>query len=107
MIKMTDYGGSNWYAGEFHKIIMAEIKMDSGYFDRPETKKILWRILWLTCGLSLVLGLFVKQKSYFPLDDFYGFYALLGFLVSGISILIVKGLGFVLKRKENHYDDDA
>jgi hypothetical protein len=82
---------------------MPETNMDSGYFDRPGTKKLLWKILWITCAFSLILGLFVKQKSYFPIDDFYGFYALLGFLVCGVSIIISKGVGFILKRKENHY----
>ena len=86
---------------------MPETNMDNGYFDRQETKKLLWNILWITCGLSLVLGLFVKQKSYFPIDDFYGFYALLGFMACAFSIIISKGVGFIFKRKENHYDVDA
>ncbi len=86
---------------------MAKTKTDinPGFFDRPEVKKRLWQIMWILCGLSLLLELFVKRKSHFPpIDSIFGFYALLGFVSCTISILVAKGLGFFLKKKEDYYD---
>lgn len=85
---------------------MEKTKINEGYFDQPKTKKLLWRILWGLCGLSVILELFIHRKSHFPVDSFFGFYAVLGFLACTVCILVAKGLGFFLKKEVDYYDDD-
>ncbi len=85
---------------------MKETKIDEGYFDQPKTRKMLWRVLWGTCGLSVVLEFFIHRESHFPIDNFFGFYAVLGFLACTGCILLAKGLGFFLKKKVDYYAND-
>ncbi len=84
---------------------MAKIDIDSGYFDQPKTKKLLWRLLWAVCIISLLLDLFIHPHHHFYVEKIPGFYSLLGFVACAAAILIAKGLGSFLKKKENYYDD--
>jgi len=85
---------------------MREKEIRPGYFDRPETRKKLWRFLWGFCLLTLVLELFVHREKHFPQEDFFGFYALLGFAACLACILVAKGVGFFLKVPTDYYDDE-
>ncbi len=85
---------------------MPEPEIDGGVFDRPQTRKVLWWILWGVCALSLALEPFIHRKNHFPQEDFFGFYAVLGFLACAICILVAKGLGFFLKKDVTYYEDD-
>lgn len=83
----------------------SEIKIDEGYFDRPKTQKMLWRLLWGFCALTVVLEAFIHREHHFAMDNFYGFYAVLGFVACSVCILVAKALGLVLKVKEGYYDE--
>jgi hypothetical protein len=85
---------------------MQQTKIEAGYFDRPQTKKMLWRILWGACALSVILEFFIHRKNHFPQEDFFGFYAVLGFAACSVCILVAKALGFFLKAKVDYYDDN-
>lgn len=85
---------------------MANHETGQGYFDRPETKKKLWLLLWAFCALTVVLELFVHREPHFAQEDFFGFYAILGFLACLACILAAKGLGLFLKARTNYYDDE-
>ncbi|MBW6521483.1 MAG: hypothetical protein K0A99_10850 [Desulfoarculaceae bacterium] len=85
---------------------MPETVINSGYFDQPKTKKLLWRLLWFVCILSLVLEFFVHRHTNFPQEDFFGFYGLLGFIACSASILLAKVLALFLKKEEDYYDAD-
>jgi hypothetical protein len=85
---------------------MPETEMKPGYFDRPQTKKMLWWLLWGVCALSLVLEPFIHRQNHFQQEDFFGFYAVLGFLACLVCILVAKGLSFFLKKSVNYYEDD-
>ncbi len=80
--------------------------IDQGYFDRPETKKMLWRVLWGFCALTVILELFVHKHPHFEQEKLFAFSGLLGFIACALLILIAKGLGFFLKAKVDYYDDD-
>lgn len=84
-----------------------ETNFDPGFFDREATRKWLWRLLWGLCGLSLVLEPLVHREPHFDYEGFFGFYALLGFIACAACILVAKGLGLFLKKRECYYDDDA
>lgn len=85
---------------------MQETKINGGYFDQPGTRKLLWRILWGACIVSVILELFIQRPSHFPIDDFFGFYAVLGFTACVACILVAKALGLFLKKKVDYYDAD-
>jgi len=79
-------------------------KKEFDYFDRPETQKKLWIILYIACGLLIVPDFFTHRHPYFGFDSFFGFYALVGFASCAVLILFSKLIGRVLKVKENYYD---
>ncbi len=79
-------------------------KKEFDYFDRPETIRKLWIILYVICGLTMVPDFFTHRHSYFGFEGFFGFYALLGFISCSVLILLSKALGLLLKTKENYYD---
>ena len=79
-------------------------KKEFNYFDRPETIRKLWIILYVICGLTMVPDFFTHRHSYLGFEGFFGFYALLGFISCSVLILLSKALGLLLKTKENYYD---
>jgi hypothetical protein len=83
---------------------MMDEKKEFDYFDRPETIRKLWMLLYAVCALTVVPDFFTHRHSYFGIDHWFGFYAALGFVACAVLILISKIIGFVLKVKENYYD---
>ena len=79
-------------------------KNEFDLFDKPQTKKILWILLYSVCGLLLIPEFYLHRESYFGLESFWGFFALLGFIACAVLILFSKVVGLVLKVKENYYD---
>ena len=81
--------------------------------DQPPVSRKFWIALWLTCGVSVLLELFVHRHEHFKDSDSalasasngFGFYFVLGFLACSGAILLAKGLGLFLKARENYYDD--
>ncbi len=81
--------------------------------DKPTVSRKFWMGLWLTCGVSILLELAVDRHKHFEDADSafasatngFGFYVALGFLACSSAILLAKGLGLLLKKKENYYDD--
>lgn len=43
--------------------------------------------------------------AHFPIEELWGFYPLFGFLACAALIVIAKGLGVLLKRPDDYYDD--
>jgi hypothetical protein len=79
-------------------------KKEFDFFDKPETIRKLWILLYVVCALTVVPDLFTHRHAYFGFDDFFGFYAILGFLSCAALILFSKVLGLILKVKEDYYD---
>jgi hypothetical protein len=77
------------------------------WFDRPSSRRLLWWLLWISCGATLVAEFFVHRHAYFGVDGWFGFYALLGLLGCSAMILFAKGFGYFVKRDENYYGDDT
>ena len=76
-----------------------------GFFEKPGTIKILWVLLYGVCLLTLVPDLFIHRHPHFAYDDYFGFFALLGFVACALLIIAAKGIGLMLKKKEDYYDD--
>lgn len=79
-------------------------KKEFDYFDRPETIKKLWIMLYVLCGLTVAPDLFSHKHPHFGFDGFFAFYALLGFVSCAVLILFSKLVALVLKVKEDYYD---
>ena len=79
-------------------------KKSSDILERPGAIKILWIILYVICGLTVVAELFIERHPHFAIDGFFGFYAVLGFACCAVLIIAAKGIGFILKRKEDYYN---
>ena len=67
------------------------------------------RRLWLVFGavlLATVLAqLAVQVHPHFAFERLFGFNALYGFLACAALILLAKGLGLILKRRDDYYDE--
>jgi hypothetical protein len=87
-----------------------DLKKENDWFDRPASRRLLWRLLYGACTVSVLLelvliathqrhGRFGKTSP----DGWWFFYALLGFIACALMILAAKGLGAWLKRPEDYY----
>ncbi len=90
-------------SGKGNEILTGQKK---DFLERPGTIRVLWIILWVVCGLTLVPELFLSRSAHFGIDGFYGFYALLGFASCALLIIVAKLAGFFLKRGEDYYHKD-
>ena len=84
---------------------MADPKKEFDWFDKPTSRKLLWWLLWITCGLTVVAELFIHRHPHFGIDGFFNFYSVMGFVGCAAMILVAKGLGVFLKRKDDYYGD--
>ena len=87
-------------------------KPEFDWFDRPGSRRLLWRLLYAACAVSVLLEvpLIVGHKrhghfSEHSVDGWWFFYAFLGFVACALMILAAKGLGYWLKRPENYYGE--
>ena len=72
---------------------------------RPQTIRWLWITFVVILALTVALQFVIKVKGYFGVDGWFGFGAAFGFLSCIAMVLIAKGLGRLLKRDEDFYDD--
>lgn len=75
------------------------------FFDRPGTKRILWVLLLTACVATVALELIAVPEAHFGFGSFTGFNALFGLASCALLILIAKGLGYFLKKREDYYDE--
>ena len=82
---------------------------DDHWLARPTTIKLLWRVFAAVLALTVLAQLVISVKGYFAVDGWFAFGAVFGFLSCLAMVLVAKGLGYVLKRKQDYYreaDDD-
>jgi len=84
-------------------------KKEFDWFDRPESRRLLWRLLIGACVVSVLAEvpfLFDHGRhGYFGIDGMFMFYAILGFIACTLMIYAAKWMGKVLKKPENYYGD--
>lgn len=80
-------------------------KKEFDWFDRPETRRKLWVLLYLSCALTVVPDLWGQESEVFGFEGFFGFHALLGFASCAVLIFLSKIIGLFLKVKETYYDE--
>jgi hypothetical protein len=81
--------------------------MSDHWLVRPRTIRRLWLAFVAILALTVLAGLVVEVHPHFAVEGLFGFNAAYGFLACAALILVAKGIGLVLKRREDYYDDDA
>ena len=66
---------------------------------------MLWRIFVAVLALTVAAELFVPARPHFAVERIFAFNALYGFLACAALILVAKGIGLFVKRKEDYYDE--
>ena len=77
---------------------------------REENRRKLWLIQIAILALTIIPEFFIHHHAYFAdlginLDAKPGFYAWYGFATCAVMVIAAKLLGFVLKRKDDYYDE--
>jgi hypothetical protein len=65
----------------------------------------LWQVFIAILVLTVLAQLAVEAQPHFAPEGWFGFNALYGFLACAALILIAKGLGVFLKRRDDYYAD--
>ena len=89
---------------------MNDGRQQEHWLTRPATIRRLWWGFAVLLSLTVVAQLFVDVKGYFGVDGWIGFGAVFGFSSCLAMVLVAKGLGVLLKRRQDYYtagDDDA
>ena len=74
------------------------------WLDKPGNVTLLYRGLWILCGLLAVADFFYAHHPIFKIEEFPVFYGLYAF-IAGIAVVFVgRGLRKFLKRGEDYYD---
>jgi len=71
--------------------------------DHGNVKKVIGA-LFVVCGLLFVADFFYHKHSHFAAEDFFGFYAIFGFVVCVALVLAAKWMRTFLMRSEDYYD---
>lgn len=69
----------------------------------PVVKRIIYAVYVICAGL-LLIDLFHHRHGHFVFEEWFGFYALFGFLAYALIALLSIQLGKILKRGEDYYD---
>ncbi len=73
---------------------------------RPSTIRLLWWVFGIVLLLTVLAQVLISVKGYFGVDGKFGFGAWYGFLSCLAMVLVAKGLGYVLKRRDDYYGGD-
>jgi len=84
---------------------MTENSHPDHWLVRPATIKKLWWIFAVVLALTVLAQLVFPIKGYFAVDGWFGFGAAYGFLACLVMVLLAKGLGVILKRDQDYYDE--
>ncbi len=78
---------------------------DDHWLVRPGTIRRLWQILIAVLAATVLAQLAVEAHPHFAVEAWFGFNALYGFLACAALIVFAKGLGLLIKRKDDYYGD--
>jgi hypothetical protein len=78
---------------------------DDHWLARPATIRRLWQVFIVVLAATVLAGLAIEAHPHFEVEKLFGFNALYGFLACAALIVFAKGLGFLIKRKDDYYGD--
>lgn len=71
---------------------------------RPENIRLLWRFFIFILALTVAAEFLIHPHPYFWIDGTFGFHAWYGLSTCVAMVVLAKGLGKFLKRKDTYYD---
>lgn len=76
-----------------------------GIFDKPRNVRRLLVVFFILTGATLTIDLFYHKHGIFPWEEYFGFYAVYGFVACVILVIVSKYiLRPLVMRKEDYYD---
>lgn len=72
---------------------------------RPETIRKLWIGGSAILALTVLFEIFVHRHPHFTVESWFGFNAWYGLVTCAAMVIVAKGLGVFLKRKDTFYDE--
>ncbi|MGN7612846.1 hypothetical protein ACQZV8_12260 [Magnetococcales bacterium HHB-1] len=79
-------------------------EQDKHWLVRQKTIKGLWvGFIVILSGLALA-DLIIHGHPHFGIDGIFGFYSWYGLITCAAMVAFAKGLGMILKRKDDYYD---
>ena len=71
-----------------------------------DARHVTWLVrgLYVACALAFLADLFYAKDAHFLVEQWFGFYAVFGFVVSVMLVLTAKQLRRVLRRDEDYYE---
>lgn len=78
---------------------------DDHWLTRPRTIRRLWQIFIAVLAATVLAELATEAHPHFAVERLFGFNALYGFLACAALILFAKGLGLLIKRRDDYYGD--
>ena len=78
---------------------------DDHWLARPATIRRLWQVFIAVLAATVLAELAIEAHPHFAVETLFGFNALYGFLACAALILFAKGLGLLIKRKDDYYGD--
>jgi uncharacterized membrane protein len=82
---------------------MSERETDNHWLVRAKTIRWLWIGFIAVLAATVLADLFVDHHGKFSLDGTFGFSAWYGFAACFVLIVFAKGLGVILKRRDDYY----
>jgi len=68
--------------------------------------RTLWTIFGAVLALTVILEGFIQAHPHFEVEKLFAFNAVYGFVACAALILVAKGIGLFVKRKDTYYDDE-
>ena len=75
-------------------------------FDKPRNVRILLYVLYISCGILILLDFVVHRHVSHPWEQLLGFYSIYGFIGCVSIVFGPKWLRILVKRDEDYYDRD-
>ena len=79
--------------------------MKQNWFYKESSIKKLWIGTIAVLALTVIAEFFIELHPHFKIESLFGFHALYGFLACVAMVLFAKVLGYLIKRKDDYYDE--
>ena len=79
--------------------------MKQHWLYRPGSARKLWIAGAVILALTIVAEPFISLHPHFSIEALFSFHAIYGFISCVVMIVFAKLLGFLIKRKDDYYDD--
>lgn len=74
------------------------------WLDEPRNVRKVIGAVFVICALLFVADAFYHKHSHFAVEDWFGFYAIYGFVMCVLLVLCAKLMRVFLMRDEEYYD---